>query len=279
MTDPADTHWKRDPRLLPVVNLLRKEWSLTIQSAVDQTSCFGSFVLPPPEGPCDQAATCDLSVYCQRACDAASLQAADSVRASAPEAPKEVASAYARPMFDGTAKVRSLVRKNRANAGLYRGTDKYKREGYTPLGRHVDLLLAAFKEALPPLPMMPLVWSANQFEKNFASLGSFVMSATASYHTILRDGVVLVRFWTNTVRTAIVDILPELAEPLKQVSAKLGKYRYRKSVQLAQMDPPIPVPPRSWLKVRPCTHRVIVRTPDAAREVAKLVRTYWRIGN
>jgi hypothetical protein len=290
--------WQKDRRLLPIVNNLKLQMRHELVAALDSTDCFGLFVIEN-EGVCPEADHCALASYCQRAYQMTQVQAGQNVRAPIAEAlvvpaspvlqpPQvitptttaelDVAIQYARPLFGGRVeRERSLARTQQVR-NKWKGTDKYLRQGYTPCGRHVDALLAMFKTELPKLPELPLVWNAKNFEQKFSRLGEFTMSATTSYHTVLRDGVVLCRFWTNTVKQAIVDILPELEAPLRKVSQKLGLYRYRDS-EILQLEAPHKVPAQSWVKLRPCTHRVIVRTPEAAREVGRVVRQHWKIGS
>lgn len=256
--------WQSDARLLPVVNLLKRHWPQNVQAAVDRTECFGLFVIAA-EGKCEQAGQCELASYCERAYETACVQSAQAATTPIRLIDSADEDEGAKPLFTPH-KVRNK----------WRGTEKYLRAGYEPCGRHVDTLLAAFWTEMPALPKLPLIWNAQNFDGKFSRLGHFLTSATASYTTVLRDGTVLCRFWTNTVKQAIVDILPELETRIRKESERLGVYRYKQR-ELPQLEAPHAVPKASWLKLRPCTHRVIVRTPDAAKAVAKAVREQWRI--
>ena len=268
-TMPEENHWRSDDRLIPAVNLIKQRMKPEELVALEQTVCFGLYHIPG-EGECPEAADCGLSGHCKQVYTSVSLRAAESTRLP----PRPASHSEARPLAAPSLE-RRIAPKSQNNRNKWFGTDKYKREGYVTEGRPVDLFLAAFNQEMGDLPKLPLIWNAAHFDQKFGYLGMYTVSATASYHAVLREGCVLCRVWTNTVRQAIVDITPDLVAPLYKASERLGTFRYRKQ-EILQLEPPHDCPPGSWMKVRPCTQRVIVRTAEAAREVARTVKARWK---
>jgi len=260
MSDVQAAEWTRDPRLVPIVNLIKRSMRNEEQQVVDRTDCFGLFVIEG-EGECSEAPKCALAAHCRTAYDMA--RAAGGIiiqpvpQTTDPRAPEPPA-AYAKPL------------KNR-----WATTGKYMRRGYEDLGRPVDLFLAEFRRTIGELPQMPPVWHASNYATQFSHRGQYQAASTASYHTVMRDGVIIVRFWTNAAKQALVDIPPELVDPLIRVSDRLGQFRYN-TREVLQLEAPVKIPDKCWPKTRPCTHRVVVRTQLAAYETAKAVRTHWK---
>lgn len=142
----------------------------------------------------------------------------------------------------------------------------HKRRGYSPLGRKVDSLLVSFLSVFGKLPKLPVSWDGKDYEQKFSHLGKITMSATASYHSILYEGVVIARFWTNSPTTALVDIVEELVGPVVvALNAFDGAY-----------SKPQKTPEKNWKKHRPCTHRVRVRDERGARLLANVIKKKFR---
>ena len=103
-------------------------------------------------------------------------------------------------------------------------------------GRAIEALL----EGLGQPPKLPAAWHHLHFETRYKPLGRLLVSQAPSFTTVLLDGAILLRIWTNTTTKALIDIAPEL-ETLVKTSSPRQRL--------------IPIPPTVLKKSRPCRQR------------------------
>jgi len=252
-SDKEET-WRDQPFFVPIANLLRRQMPLELQDLLDQQPCFG-WCWRDDEGLCPVREECDLKSFCERAYNMATVEKAHQAQKPPVDVPPL-------PPSDVPYSVPQPIRNKWA------GTKMYLRSGYADYGRPVDEFLAAFKAVIGEISEMPLVWHKKNFEQKYGG-ETFKLCATTSYHSIMKDGVVMVRFWTNAAKHALVDVAPELVPPLFRISKQLGSANPH---ERSQMERPFTIPANSWKKLQPCTHRVRIRSAAAAQELAKVVR-------
>lgn len=252
--------WAQDERYVAVVKSLRSSIPTNLHAVIDTTECFGLFHVEG-EGQCPDAVACPLMTFCKQSWQLVNIRSA--AAASAPLTPKE-----------------EKITEDMENPVPWEdAVAKHARVAYEDHGRLVDRLLDAFLEVFIDLPKLPANWHHTKLQQFINKYGKHLMSATPSFHTIRRGEVILVRFWTNNARWPLVDVTPDLVEVMVESSKELGTYTYGpagKKKELLQLEPPERHPDKNWWKVRPCTHRVIVRTQTAARVVGHAVRAYYK---
>jgi len=263
--------WARDPWLVPVVKLIKRSMRPEETATVDQTDCFGLFVVEG-EGPCGEAPSCGLARFCERAWK---LRTEAVAVASGPQLVVPLKQDPLPPPPRPSSPPAKHGKKPATKKSRWAGTDKYARREYVPMGRAVDSFLAEFRRTLGELPVLPLMWSARDFATQYAHRGQYQLALTASYCSVMRDGLVIVRFWLDTGKYAFVGIVPELIDRLTEISAALGTFRYMQA-DLHQLEPPTPTPAKVASKYATCSYRVTVRTSLAAHELAKAIRAHWR---
>ncbi len=282
-TEPDEETWQNQPHYDEVVPLLKRDMALELQELTDETPCFGH-AWRDEDGECPDAVDCDLASFCKQAWNMVQVTIGQNTTAPVVPPPKpQVVPVPVNPepnpyveahkgSIAKTSRKRPLGKDTtKKTRNKFKNSDKYTRKGYEDLGRTVDDLVAEFIEELGDPPRMPLVWNATNFDKKFSELGPVVVSAPRNYHTVIHEGTTVVRFWTNAARHAIVDLVPELVHGSNELAVKLGAGRGGRS----HMDAPVKVSEKSLTKAAPCTHRVIVRTKDAAKELAQLVRKQY----
>lgn len=205
-------------------------------------------------GTCDQAANCAASVRCHEAWREAQIlqrevlhrpRIAEAAPAEEPvhALPEKVA---ARPKRMGKPKPHT-----------------HQRLSYAPMQRPVDEAVAHFIRAIGDPAVLPEGWQPTELVDDHERFGRCMLSRTQSYTSVLIDGSMVCRFWTNASSKACVDVADELVRPLTKIVGRVGE-----------------LPDGVKKKSRPCTHRVDIKFRDATSRdtVAKLadavVRTY-----
>jgi hypothetical protein len=239
---------------------------------VPKTDCFGRS-WADQEGVCPVATDCDLAKYCEHLYNEVGerIRLQNELKGLPPAVLDQVLAQKAKDALREEvedAKKRKLDKSKAPPAapapprtpprGIHKGTGKYQRLGYTYQGRPVDEALAVVLDRLGRPPVLPKNWNPTNFFKNYASLGRLVISQTASYTAFLVDGVTVMRFWTNAGTHALVDMVTELTDQVKQIITK------KKGVVIAQ------VPDGSKKKLKPCTFRLQMSgTTDEQKQQAE----------
>ena len=111
------------------------------------------------------------------------------------------------------------------------------------MGRPVDKALAHLLEGLGNPPILPKGWHHTQFDEHYSKLGRMLVSQTTSYTSVMVDGNVLLRFWTNAGGCALIDFDPAIT----------GLFAaFKTHTRITE------IPPGSKKKLAPCTHRVLL---------------------
>ena len=231
--------WRDQPGYSMVVPSIRQSLDPVLASLIDDTPCFGW--LWEDEGEvCPDAKQCALAQNC-------------SVAYKAVEAAK--ASVEPRTLPPGPSR------------GRYRGKSKYTRRGWQDKGRLCDEMVIAWCGVFGDLPVADTVVSAQHWDAKYGHLGRALLSKPASYHALYLDGTILSRFWTNSPRRAVVDIVPDLVVDVRE----LAKTMAPEGREAAQIVEPFAIPEKVRHKSRPCTHRVTVHSTAAAKAVAEII--------
>jgi hypothetical protein len=240
MTTDAYEHWRTKPTYARACG--RVKMPPAVREAAETTSCF-SHGYHDETGTCDQLA-CPIRSYCQQAWQLAQVARGEDARnATATEA-------YTQDL-DAKPKRRLLKETRPVQRGRFRGTDKYRRNGYLCGARPIDAACALFLQGLGDPPTLPGVWTAAA-----AVTEPVAVKQAANYHSAIIHGVVVARLWTDTSRSIKVDVVPELVAPLRALSVELAV---------------APIPRGSLAKCRPCTHRATFRKPEIAGLVGAAV--------
>jgi hypothetical protein len=272
--------WRDRPTLVPIVELLKRQMRLELQRLTDEQACFGDWMADNEA--CPEAADCDLSSFCKQAWQMASVEAGISAKPPPPPEPEpELAEAIVSEFAQGDPKARAALRAQesakRTKRHKYAGQEKYTRTGYDPAGtRNVDKCVAAFVAALGNPDKLPRIWNRGEVKQELAKTDFLVISATKSYHAVMWQGTVIARFWTNAAKHGLVDLVTELIVPVKSYITTV-KWKDEGKKTKPPITMPVKCPANSWMKLRPCTHRVTVRTPETAAGVAKAIVTKFGI--
>jgi len=250
--------WQDKPDVVPIVNLIRRQLPSDQQQDVDGTPCF-VWLWEEDGGVCPETA-CSLRVSCHQGWRMFQTSKGDNARPIiVKKNPRDLAS---KPV------------KKRSERNKWKGK-KFRRDGYEALDRPVDGLVRHFMRGLGSVPQLPRIVNTTNFQKLYGHLGPVTFSAPKSYHAIFVDGIVVARFWMTAFSHAIVDIVPELVNPLKKRSKALGVVRIgHRDAQ--KMEMPVQVPDSSEYKLKPCTHRVVVRSEDAVESLSEEIRKKWK---
>lgn len=88
------------------------------------------------------------------------------------------------------------------------------RVGWADYGRPCDQAVIRAVELLPGQGTLPPRWawkSHDQFLANYGHLGDILWSKTASYHLLMINGFHIIRIWTDSPKTCIVDVSESVA--------------------------------------------------------------------
>lgn len=92
---------------------------------------------------------------------------------------------------------------------------KYLRYGYVPDGRVSDTMITVAMRDLPGDGFIYPVWRYNtkeHFLENNAFMGPVLWANCASNHTLFINGFHIIRMWTNTRKSCIVDVCEALKD-------------------------------------------------------------------
>lgn len=276
----GEESWQDRPTLVPIVELLKRQMAVELQRLTDSQECFGCWLEDGEECP---ETECDLATYCQQAWNMERVEAGRSAKPEPKPAPTVVPpappleTAIESEFAKGDSKARAALRAKesakRTERHKYAGQEKYSRKGYQNLGRNSDKCVAAFVKALGNPRRLPKVWNREGAKEALEKSDELVISATKSYHAVMWQGTVVARFWTNASKAAIIDLVTELVPPVKGFIATVSWGADEKP----PITPPAKCPANSWMKLRPCTYRVTVRTPTAAKGVATAIKAKYGI--
>ncbi len=134
---------------------------------------------------------------------------------------------------------------------------KYLRVGHISTGRFCDKVVAWFVSEIPPQAVLPPRWAWRSREAFTKSYGNqAIWARTASYHLLMFDGLHVLRVWTDSPKSCIVDVNAAVA------------------TLVGRGLPVREVPPSCLRKTKPLQRRVTVRTME---EVAFLRRALTNI--
>jgi len=94
---------------------------------------------------------------------------------------------------------------------------RYMRVGYINNFRHVDNIIDVVTKAIPGEGTLPLRWrwgSLDKFLRRYGDLGKILWAKTASYHLLMINGHHVMRLWTDTPATCIIDLSVNVATTL-----------------------------------------------------------------
>jgi hypothetical protein len=212
----------------------RRHPGLIVQ--IKQSECFAS-MWQDESGVCPEV-QCNLRAACQEAYNAVHDPA---VAVAAQPAKPVVAPKATKKLFGGDkVKRRGLGNITDKKRNKWQGTGKYQRQGYVSMGRPVDQALGHLIEGLGNPTILPKGWHHTQFDEHYKKLGRLLLSQTSSYTSVMVDGRVLLRFWTNAGGCAIVDFAPDI-HAIVTAFKPLGRA--------------VPVPDGSRKKLAPCEYR------------------------
>lgn len=232
-SDDKYDHWRSQPKYAVPVAEAKALMPQDLRALVDGTECFAWLWVDDQDGSECGEEQCPLRSYCRNAWQQAQVTAS-----------------------------RNTERKHGIDSGPSASTsktieseDKYARPGYVPLGRPVDLVCTGFVQGLGDVRRLPGSWSSSRDH-----LVGLSLKATQSYHAVITRGVVVARLWTDTIKAAKIDLVPELVSCAALLAQKTS------------MRPPTKIPDASWPKTRPCTHRVKVSDPKVANALGALIK-------
>jgi hypothetical protein len=281
MDDETKT-WKQVESYVPLIESVKAQVDDKTSDFIDNSPCFG-WLFSDEDGECPED-KCAIRQYCeivknQHLAGLSSLYTVDD------------------DLLDENAWKKTSY-KNGIRRGKWKklGIPKFIRTGYEPSGRWVDTLATGFIQELGTIPVLPKIWHNSNFYNKYKHLGSVVSARTSSYISIIlmprdnsaeeeSEGVTIVRFWTITPWHAVVDVVPELVDDIKQLSYTLGTVQLHtikpnalKSSQLVkQLEVPVRVKEKCKDKHYPCTHRVTLRTTTAVKCLVDLVKNKYEL--
>ena len=288
--------WQDHPERVEIVSNLKRLMRLELQRIVDEQDCF-TFWMEDANTECTQAHECDLESFCRQGWQMAQVQASHRVRAAAPQpiveipviqppstpvaptpaTPDALTAAITSEFTQGNPRARAVYRARqsakRTQRHKHAGSSVGKHAGYTALNRVSDECAAAFVQGLGECTPLPTDWVRNSVKDKITGSDKLYVVATKSYHSVIWQGTCVARIWTNAARVAIIDFVPDLVVAVKTYLSEnpcntAGKPEITAVEQC---------PANSWMKVRPCTHRVTVRTADRAEAIGRLVRTQYGV--
>lgn len=139
---------------------------------------------------------------------------------------------------------------------------KRLRIGWFDQGRVVDRFVDILENSLPKGEDLPPYWqwrSLEHFTKKYTS--PIMWAKTQGYHMLLINGHHVLRVWTDTGKTALVDINEALTVRL---SSQLGERIF-------------PIPEKSLKKCHPMTKRFRMETEDDVKNLAMAVRAVYGV--
>jgi len=229
-------HWSQKGRYAANILDLKKQLSPAMLPVIDRVACFGWLWKDPRTLEVCPEKKCALRSHCESVWS--QVQA-------------EIGAASKKPRSENT-------RRKTRKRDKWKYDKKYERVGYKRKGKPIDGLVDAWDRAFHGVPYS-VKWSRSDREEGP------LIKVTASYRAFVVKKTIVARMWTNTTKRAVIDIVPELVTPITHVVAaaeKLGVYHVSK---------PVRTPQRSWKKLRPCTARVTVFTPEGAYNVARTI--------
>lgn len=140
---------------------------------------------------------------------------------------------------------------------------KYLRVGYINTDTHVDKIIEQVTDAIPGDGVLPARWrwgSLEKFDENHGHLGVILWSKAASYHLMLIAGNHVMRLWTDTPATCIVDLA-------QNVAAVLGS----KGFTIED------IPLSCERKCKPLIKRVRIHTAEEADELISSVKQTYGV--
>lgn len=260
---PEQETSSRPPEYAPVVLKVRATLESGLALVLDQTECFG-WMWKDESGICPVAKECDLASACARTYeevqlrvaaakeleqhDPAALEQAKMAETKAAVKANEDLEADAQSAAKPKDKGRKLDKKVKVAVvrGKWKGTGKFARTGYVNQARPVDIALQRMLVVFEDPPVLPMNWNPTNFATKWAPLGKLLTSRTSSYHAFLVNGVCVLRYWTNSANHALIDVVPELLDRVKNLPVL--------NLQ--------PVSPGSLKKHRPCTYRFMLSATD-----------------
>ena len=128
--------------------------------------------------------------------------------------------------------------------------------------RPVDVACVRFIQALGTPSTLPAHWQPAKFESQYRRRGRLVISRTASFTSVLVDGVMCLRFDTTAANRARVEIVDALIQPAQEAVGVVSV-----------------IPKGSLKKSKPCTHRVVIHfnDPAAATMIDELAAAVLRV--
>lgn len=139
---------------------------------------------------------------------------------------------------------------------------KRLRIGWFDQGRTVDRFVDILENSLPKGGELPPYWQWRALEHFTKKYPTPIMWAkTQGYHMLLINGHHAFRVWTDTGKTALVDLNDVLSSYL---SSALG-------------DRMFPIPEKSLKKCHPMTKRFRMETEDDAKTLASAVRAVYGV--
>lgn len=217
-----------------IIENLKRDFPAEYNQLIDETPCFGWLWKDSDGEKCPETA-CLLRISCERVWAAAQTE-----------------------ITRKSKKPKKIVRKSNN-----RKKNKYKRVEYVSQGRATDSLSDAFFGVFDALEVST---GARALASNFKKP---TIRRTASYHTLIANGIVSVRLWVNAPERANIDLIGELVTPVTNalIDLKPG-FDYIK---------PSKLPEGSWKRNRPCTWRVTLFTEQSAELAAKSIKRKLRI--
>lgn len=147
---------------------------------------------------------------------------------------------------------------------------KYIRTGYIPGERNADTLVQYMTDRLPGDGVLPHRWrwlSQESFVSRYGDLGMLLWAKAASYHMLMFNGHHILRLWTDSADTCVVDLCDSIARTLDGTQPTL------------QVED---IPESCYRKCKPFKKRTRVSTTEELHAVLLLVYSqyglmdYWR---
>lgn len=135
----------------------------------------------------------------------------------------------------------------------------HKRVKYVPQGRHVDELVEEWRKVFHDLPIVE-EWTSNSW------IGAPKMRVCKNYHSVVVNGTIVGRMWTDTPKRSRVDFPPDLVNRMVDLAVELEDGAIVK---------PTKIPDTYIKKSLPCTHRIKIKGRDTARRVAEIIRAKY----
>lgn len=135
---------------------------------------------------------------------------------------------------------------------------KHQRFGHIHQDRFCDQVVDRATQLLPGDGVLPTRWlykSQRDFVDRYKDLGQALWSKTASYHLLLVNGEYVLRIWTDSPDSAIVDIHDLLARVI--------------------MSPVTEIPVSVAKKTRPLTKRTRVTDLSQIDEIIDMTKVLW----